>query len=433
MLLFNHKKTDSYLAYSLLFFLGFFTASGDLFWVLSVGVTVRFSLLIFALVFFLQFLFGKCYIPKVSIYYFLWIGILGLFIFRAEPLIRGGGYWLLLLLGYLIVLSIYSAMLEFSIYKLINLYLLSFFLVALFGIFQFLLGAAGIEVMISQYWLAGLPRVNGFSYEPSYFFTYLMPAWIIIFILKVEKNDLSTFISVKKLNIYFYVISLSLLLTFSRMGILCIFVFLFTYFLRGFFKDLIGRKITLRYLKSTSILIIFSIGGIYYLSANYDVMLRGIDFNNLQESHSSGPRIKAAFEEWEAFKSNPIVGYGIGGIPKARADVRNERIENMDEARALEGSVVFLEVLVASGVVGFIFFLIFIIQPLLKIQRLKRISSLEGSIIMRSFQYAYLFTFLILQFNQNINRVYFWVLLGFIVALSSPNVIRKFGVNKNVN
>jgi O-antigen ligase len=420
----SNTGKDAHYPHPFLLFWAFFTASGDLFWVFSLGGTVRLSLLVFLVVFSLLVLSRKLVLPKSSVSFFIWVSFLALFMFNGEPLLRSVSYWFFLIASFAVTVSIYSLMRFYSPTHIIRLYIQSFACVAAFGVIQFILGILGVEVLVSQYWLVGLPRVNGFSYEPSYFFTYMLPCWIVLFILRQELPR-NLLLRRRFINLSLALVSVSLALTFSRMGYLCIFVFVVAYYffelLNQIRRGWLNRK-KVTTLVIMSCLIFFSA---IYTIQNVSSVLRGIEIDNLKESHSSGPRIVAAFEELEAFINRPLVGYGIGGIPSARAHVRGELINSIEDSKKLEGSVVFLEVLVASGVVGFIFFLILIFYPLIRIQNIRKRVGPHTSTILKSFQYAFIFTLLILQFNQNINRVYFWEIFGFILAFSSPKIVKN--------
>ena len=63
---------------------------------------------------------------------------------------------------------------------------------------------------------------------------------------------------------------------------------------------------------------------------------------------------------------------------------------------------VLLEILAASGVIGFILFLLYFMKTLIK-------PLLENNIILKALVISLIIEFILLQFNQNIQRLYFWL------------------------
>ena len=101
---------------------------------------------------------------------------------------------------------------------LLKLYLASYAFVAAFGIVQFIspiLG--GPALLVEQWWLPGrVPRVNGFSYEPSYFATYLIMGLVCLGSLR--RSGMAEYRS-RAWTFVYLLIFLALLICFSRMGV----------------------------------------------------------------------------------------------------------------------------------------------------------------------------------------------------------------------
>ena len=67
-------------------------------------------------------------------------------------------------------------------------------------------------------------RIHGFCYETSYYSTYLLPAWCMLAYMYEKRCTI--IIGMKKIKIFLMMITLVLILSFSRMGFLMMFVYL---------------------------------------------------------------------------------------------------------------------------------------------------------------------------------------------------------------
>ena len=113
-------------------------------------------------------------------------------------------------------------------------------------------------------------------------------------------------------------------------------------------------------------------------------------------------RLLNAKETFKVFLSNPFIGVSLGGIPAGRGELIGKVITSQSEAKHLEGMSVLLEVLAASGVVGFIFFALYSIKLFFK-------PLFENNVLLKALAISLIFQFIMLQFNQNIQRLYFWL------------------------
>lgn len=77
---------------------------------------------------------------------------------------------------------------ESAVLKLFRWAMLAYAIISLFGFLQFVLYTRGISLFVTEWWVKGrIARINGLSYEPSYFATYLMAGWVTCMYL-FEKN-----------------------------------------------------------------------------------------------------------------------------------------------------------------------------------------------------------------------------------------------------
>ena len=121
-------------------------------------------------------------------WFMLWFFVLTLFVGNTSLFTRNLGYMLWLVLSYTVVVTMsYYVREGVDFRRLFYLYLLSFNVMALFGLLQFALALVGIDLFVAQWWIVGkLPRINGLSYEPSYYATYMIIGWAIYFFLYVQ-------------------------------------------------------------------------------------------------------------------------------------------------------------------------------------------------------------------------------------------------------
>jgi O-antigen ligase len=138
-------------------------------------------------------------------------------------------------------------------------------------------------------------------------------------------------------------------------------------------------------------------------------------------THSATTRIDDFMNTWKIFIKSPIEGYSLGGVAPAIAKLKGYTPITQEIVKKNEGMCIFLEVLAASGIIGFIFFAIFIIKFLVSpwiLRRLinKRLISTDPAFYKMHYilVLTVVFQMLLLCLNQNILRNYLWVHLAII-------------------
>jgi len=130
--------------------------------------------------------------------------------------------------------------------------------------------------------------------------------------------------------------------------------------------------------------------------------------------------------------NSPLIGYSLGGISSALGELRGSPVTSLALAKQNGGMSVFAEVLAASGIVGFIPFMIYIAQIILKPLKLARIGiSPEIKILLRAMAFSLLFELFILQFNQNILRPYLWLHISILSSIYAVAIKEKWIVSAN--
>lgn len=400
-----------------LFYLAVATSSFDLFLIIKAGgFNVRFAQLV--LIPLILFFFAiaiknkKLIIPIGSNWLLLWTLIICITIPNTNFLARNIGYALWLIFN---VCTIFVAVNLFTSYKnlktLARIYIFSFFIVSAFGIFQFFSPFLGLPpFLIQQWWFSNLPRINAFSYEPSYLASYLIMGWILLMSLLSTK----TYFFKQRLQIVILVtISLALLLSSSRMGYLIMILYLAKFpmfFCWNFFSRF---KINRSYLNGSLAIITLTLLVVLLAlklgADNLRFLMAGMDITD-PTSHSATARTTLFRDTLRSFLNSPIVGYSLGGIPSAIGELYGEIIASTEAAKDNEGISIFAEVLAASGVIGFIPFAIYIAQIIYyPFKVINNIIPTPFSSLLNALVISLIFELLILQFNQNILRPTLWV------------------------
>lgn len=420
-----------------LFFLLALTSSFDVFMNLNIS---GFSLRIFYIIeFILIYLLIKNNSKIVLIgfpYIIVWAFFIIIFIPNTTILTRSIGYGAWLVLSILVVILFSTIINRSDLFnKVFRLYIYSFTFLALFGLFQFALGLIGIDIYIQQWWINGvLPRINGFSYEPSYYGSYLIIGWSALLYFYIKNK--AFFLQFKY---SFLIISVAIVLSSSRMSILMMFLGFICLVVLSLLRSLMKSKIKKRDLKVLILFIVATISIGFYIYDNlntFKFLFSGLGMFGTA-THSSEARTNEAWTTFEVFLNSPFIGYSLGGVAPAIAELKGFTIYTQSEAKNFEGMNIFLEVLAASGIIGFIFFVIFFIvlySKAFKIMKLLKTINNIHYLFIGSLSFALFMELLILSMNQNILRPYLWVLIGMLSAsiLVGKRIFYEYQINNRL-
>lgn len=387
-------------------FLSIFTSSFDIFLNIDIwGYNIRFSQIAILPVIFMYFVSSvkrrKFSITIGAKWILAFAAIQFVFMFHSPNLANAIRYEIYLIFNIMMVFSIsYYLNRAFSIKWLMNVYINSFFFVASFSLIQFLAFPFGINLLVRQWWTSSFARINGFSYEPSYFATFMLAGFIICAYL-FEKNNKSI---TRYFLFKFFVISLSLILSTSRMGWLMVAIWVIYRIYKYLVKSLrtVGKK---QFRKFIVFIIFFSVLlfiGIFYIIENaskFIFLLNGLGLSGTS-AHSANTRIDGLNVCFNIWLESPFIGYSLGGVDPIISQY-TETIYitgNNGAATSIVG-----ELLVAGGVFGVIAFLGYIYTLLFK-NRKKYDDELVNAL-----SYGLLFQLFILCMNQNILRLYVWI------------------------
>ena len=391
------------------------TASCDIVLAFDVaGLTVRVSQLVAMAVMFLFLLriirFGN--VKILTPYYNLLIVIVfnTICIVNSKTLFNAVGYDLWLIFDCVQVLAFtYFLSKQESIQSLLRKYIMCFNALAVVGFIQFALQFLGINFYVTQY--NDLHRSNGFSFEPSFYATYMIMGSIICLYLLERRNYrcmrrryliLSTL-----LNVGAVVIST------SRMGLLILLIYVVY---RGIMclRIYIHKKASLIRILFTLMPIVVGIAAVLFiLAVEFQVdfvlhYLSGLGIGGTA-SHSTDARSAGFVDTWKLFLDSPFLGCSLGGIDAGIIEykARNYTVANNGGARMC----ISLEALAAYGIFGAYFFFKYMWD--LTVGGYLKAKKRPGDKKEREPVYAMLialfFEFVILQLNQNVLRPPFWV------------------------
>jgi len=392
----------------LLFVLGMFTVSFELFMVIEYQFKFKFCYFPFmAVIFFAAAKMvstRRYYLPLGFNWAILWSLFIAVFsVLYQYELVRNIGYtfWLFFSLG-----MVWASVLIFDtrekIFRLVKLYIISFAFVASFGAVQFLIALAGYPAPLhvpTAWWTPWLPRINAFLYEPSYYAMYMLPGWVILAYC-IEKR--LAIVSPAKDKLIFALITVTSMLAASRSGWLLMLLYMLK-FARETLQKHSARKILMFIV---AVLMIAAAGGfwLYVSGSEYlGAMLRGEDASPLL-------RMMALQDTIDIFKQSPLIGYGLGGVSSAIAELHGFTSNVVDSEMSFSGMSIFAECLAASGIIGFFPFLFYMWTLMRKPFVLaKKLNDPDMVVLLRAVTLSFIFFFIKLQFNQNILRPYFWL------------------------
>ena len=405
-----------------------FVVSGDVFFTFQIGgFTIRiFQVLVLPLV--LQGAWhsisglNPLRVPLGFKMVLLWAGFVVAFVPNTVFLPRNIFYAAWLIFDVLMVLGI--TQLIHSPRKLnvvLRWYIYSFVFSALFGLLQFGLPLLGLPgPLVEQWWFPGrLARINGFTYEPSYYATYMLTGWVLVDYLRYRK-----ILPVSGMNVIAWLITAALFLSGSRMGWLMMFAWL-ALRIYWLMSDQGFSWITKKVVFASAIpflLVPYGLARLQIGSDDLRFLASGVETLD-SSSHSSGERIDVFKETLDVFFEHPLIGVSLGGVATEIGRTRHNYVFDNESIKDNEGICTTAEVLAACGLVGFIPYFLYM-------RRLTwtTISLADGSelgVIVKALGWSLFFLLLILQFNETILRGYVWLHIGILSAGYAVFVLAK--------
>ncbi|MBN1299530.1 MAG: O-antigen ligase family protein [Actinobacteria bacterium] len=417
--------------------------SSDIFLVVEVSdATIRFSYIVFSILFILWIIYcsflrdfsipkDKSYLPLFLFCFVSFISSLNS-IFALKSLI----YSLWTIFSALTIVFLVWFLRHNKLRNLdwiLKIYFYSFFAISVFGLYQVLLPFLIEErtPFVRQWWdRYTVARINGLSFEPSFFATYLLMGCFIWFILWLRNND-----SVKYKSIILITISLVIVLSSSRLGWIGI-VMIIAYGLYEFAGHyIVSRKFPVQHMKffiTFSIIVLVGIIAFLVVITNQETfkfLFKGTGLLGTTEFTFSmrNDRTMETFKVFLDKPSNIIIGAGPGGV----GAYINRNPESFINLWSTEPNNITAEILASVGIIGFGIFVWFIAGIF------KRLWALyKNNYMVKRYRTICLALFcglaielIILQFNQNYLRPYLWLHIG--ICIAAANVLENFLKNKN--
>ncbi|MGD0831276.1 MAG: hypothetical protein ABR907_10060 [Terracidiphilus sp.] len=412
----------------------FFTSSFDIFLNINLGPNIRvaqlFALLLLAAALLTHRLGKSMEIPLGSMYLLAWCAIQLAFVPVSVYWQKSLAYFIWLALD----IALSFAMVNLFAFdprrlrSLLNLYLYSYVFIAVFGIIQFIFPIlGGPALLVEQWWLPGrVPRVNGFSYEPSYYATYLIMGQVCLGSLR--RSRLAQFRQ-RKWSFSYFLIVLALMICFSRMGVIfSLLEISITPLTRlwTFVKHprlILGLCVSGRKMLVTTAVLLIAYSAVnsafrwfFDDPETAQILVSGTGLLGTA-AHSVDEREERFQDTLHIIASNPWMGQSLGGITDSIASYYGVRPQNFEESKLYEGQSVFAEVIASSGIPGSIPFLCFLIVTVVSPLRLATRFSPLFAAWLRALVLALVFEWAILQLNQNILRLYLWVHIALLVTV----------------
>lgn len=299
---------------------------------------------------------------------------------------------------------------------LVRWFLVSFILMSLFGMAQFALGLLGVDVLVTEWWIPGrLPRVNGLTYEPSYFGTYLVPGWVLSLYL-LEKRAPEPSRALLKLTALST--TLGLLICSSRIGWISMILWLlfraFAAAARALARGSIKRRSVRPLLMAGAVVFGTLVAGFVFRASilpkvqGATVIFQGLGLFG-ETSHSATTRTSDLAMTWNAFLRHPVVGTGIGALPMEIGAQKGEVVFTLEDAKQNEGTSIFVELLASTGLVGALLMLSFALALWRRCHVVSRNVEEWRRRILAGLGWSCIWILLALQFSPTFLRIYLFV------------------------
>jgi O-Antigen ligase len=388
-----------------------FTISGDVFFELRVGgFTLRaYQFLLIPVLLKGMFEMFRGLWPVGFGKLLLWTMFILLFIPNTTLLTRNFYYGAWLVSSVLMVLGI-TAVVDTPqrLRTVLRWYTYSFAFSAAFGLVQFFMPLAGLPgPLVQEWWIPDrLARINGFTYEPSYFATYMITGWVLTDYLIMKKYHLPG------LKFTFWLVTAALVLCTSRAGWMVMGLWLV---IRAYWY-LQTEPIPWKWI---AIGLSAIVGAVLFVNVGMGVTWEDVEFLTtgmgvIDEtgSFSAEGRWDHTMDTLNVYAHHPIIGVSLGGVAPEIARLDGYGVTDNDDVKSSEGLCTTAEVPAASGTFGFIFYVWYIYilcRCMFQLQTSETTiaSALGWSLIM---------LMVILQLDQNILRGYLWLHIAILSA-----------------
>lgn len=443
------NKYPNYL-YRILLLLIIVFISSDIFLTIEIsGATVRFSYILFFILFILWIIYifmtksydipvDRTYLPLILFCFISCLSSLNS-AFPVKSLIYT--LWTIFYVITIVFLIWFSRNNRLkNLDWMLKVYFYSYLFISFFGFYQILLPfiIGNKTPLVMQWWREySLARINAFSYEPSYFATYMLMGLFIWFILWIRRSD---FINYKGITVI--AIGIIIFLSSSRIGWIGI-ILIAAYGLielTGYYS--VHKKFSRQNAKFFVSLILATVfvATLLFIIINdperFDFLFRGTGLFDTAD-YSYAMRNERAIETLEVFLDSPVnilIGVGPGGVGAYMINNPAKfgiAVEGFEKIWSTEPSNITAELLASVGMIGFILFAWFLIIIFKRLWSLYRNNNLikRYRVICLALFWGLIMELIILQFNQNYLRPYLWLHIGISIAL--VNTMEHFLIDKD--
>jgi hypothetical protein len=362
----------------------------------------------------------------------IWCILQGIFALRSVnpgPSLQFFALMMVPILGIFAVLQLYGR--SYWVQSLVKVYLNSFVIIGSFALFQFAAPALHLgSPFITQWIVHGLvPRVNGFSFEPSFYATYMMMGWITLVELRCSRAQI---VSGRLWYWLTWLVSIALFLSTSKTAWAVMILEGCVRLLPGIIRSLVRQKsrlvrgdlrIPLPRLRTVIGVVATTVVAIASLSLvarfiQLDTFLVGSGINNTP-SHSIDKRSDDLKWTLLVIRENPWIGVSLGGVAGRIAQLMGDPSDSTAAIKLHWGFPVPVEVYAASGLLGFIPFVWFFVEITWGQRSLLREHpGDERSKWLRALIRALVFEWLFLAADQNLVRMYLWFHIAILVVVA---------------
>ncbi|NPV02210.1 MAG: O-antigen ligase family protein [Brevinematales bacterium] len=367
----------------------------------------------------------KINLPEGILFLGIWTALILAFIPNTPLVIRNVGYAGWLLLNVMIVFFMVTFITKDNKEDIIRLYTLSFFILAIIGLIQYITPQIGLPpIFVSQWWVRDiLPRVHAFTYEPSYYATYLFLGIPLTMILLA----LGKLAGLPKWLFYTMIATevIAFSLCFSRVSVVLFLIFLVGYLIYILARQIKEKKFNPHMTLSFLVPLIVLGATLLFMDIRLKQVKEGVDSSfflqntgwdeeDITQGNSFKSRLDGMRKTFDVFLQNPVIGVSLGGIAPWIAKTQVSNISSNAQVKASEGNNVLLEILAASGVAGFILFCAYMIMISRYI--LKKNPPSGDKDYYSGLFVGFILAFIMMIENQNILRPYIWAHIALISA-----------------
>lgn len=310
-----------------------------------------------------------------------------------------------------------------AVLKLFRWALIAYLAISLFGFLQFALYLRGINIFVTEFWIKGrIARVNGLSYEPSYYATYLIAGWVTCMYL----FEMRATIPYPRLQrICLVATTAALLLCSSRMGYVMMALWILLRLsirpLRSLIRGVAKRSGIRIAIGAVAATVMCLISAVRYrqrllaLASALPFLFAGLGLmgHSAQSAHT---RLESFSRTWTAFAQHPIMGTGIGALPVAIANQTGHGVYDLKEAKGFEGMSITAEVLAETGLIGAALVVAVIVQVRRRYRITRCLAPEWQKKILSAQAWGLTWMLMMLQMNQNFLRIYIFVDLAVLIC-----------------